>query len=59
MQQLQRAPQAVVTASGRPNVPQPFEAEYGPIRDEIFAYIEANTNQEELASGEPGQHFEW
>lgn len=54
-----RAPQAVTMTGGRPNVPEPFNADYGPIRDEILTYIEENTDQKELAGGEAGQHFEW
>ena len=54
-----RAPQAVVLTVGRPAVPEPFEAEYGPLRNEIFSHIDAQADQDELAGGEPGQHFEW
>lgn len=54
-----RAPQTVVLTAGRPPVPEPFEADYGPIRDAILAHIDAHADQEELAGGEPGQHFEW
>lgn len=59
MNQLYRATQAVVLTVGRPNVPEAFEAEYGSLRDGVFANIDANTDQEELAGGEPGQHFDW
>lgn len=59
MNQPNRATQVVFATAGRPNVPEPFEAEYGPLRDSIFAYIDAHADQEELAGGEPGQHFEW
>jgi hypothetical protein len=59
MDQPTRAPRAVVQTVGRLNVPEPYPADYGSLRDEVFAYIDAHTDQEELAKGEPGQHFEW
>ena len=59
MYETERAPRAVLMTVGRPNVPEPFEADYGPLRDEVFTYIDAHTDQGELAKGEPGQHFEW
>jgi len=59
MNEPQRSPQAVVITAAPPPVPEPFEAEYGPISDEMLAYIDAKADQEELAGGMPGQHFEW
>lgn len=59
MHDPRRAPEAVLMTVGRPAVPEPFEAEYGPLRDEVFAYIRDNADQQELADGEAGQHFEW
>lgn len=54
-----RAPQAVRISGAPLPTPEPFEAEYGPIRDEMLAYIDANTDQDELAKGMVGQRFEW
>ena len=34
-------------------------AKKGVLRDEMFAFIDANTDQAALAEGTPGQHFEW
>lgn len=59
MSEQMRSSQAVLVSGGPVFGPEPFECEYGPIRSEIFDYIEANTDQAELANGTIGQSFEW
>jgi hypothetical protein len=59
MNDYPRAPKAVSAAPGKPRVPEPHPADYGNLPDEMFAYIEKNTDQEALSKGEVGKRFEW
>jgi hypothetical protein len=55
-----RRPPTVVSFTPKPLPAQePFEGEYGPLRDEIFSYIDSHTDQKALAGGKPVQCFEW
>ena len=40
-------------------VPDPYACEYGPLRDEVFEFIDRHTDQEKLSGGKVVHHFEW
>lgn len=54
-----RATREVSLAPSIPLGPEPFQADYGPVREEVLTYIDRETDQSELAGGRPGQHFDW
>jgi hypothetical protein len=59
MTEKRRAREVAVDQRPLP-VPDPYaDCEYGPIRDEILKFIDEHTDQDELAGGAVGQHFEW
>lgn len=57
MNDNKRAPAAVTSCGGRP-APEPFDAEYGPITDEMLAYIDRECPQDQFAEFVTVSRFE-